>query len=535
VPHPVFDELRRTVEALVADDPAAALAALRPVARALAAERGAEFRALVARIPEAAWHHDVEVASAMGVSFRAAGSPRGSSAIGYFDAAEAELAAAGRDADPGRVAVWLGSAAALRTLGRLDAARHQVERARDLDGPGSILPISTRVELDARGRLEAGMLDLHFGNLDAARAHLEFAHGLATDHLTRAEHIECLGGLALVEYVRSGLDPASRYSAEARDLAAGSTLWLTGYAAPALVAETLIAVERDDLDVAAAIEPEMLEAASRTDWEPFSQIAASYHRLAGGRLAEGLDFLDRAREGYRAWAPAGLGASVESLFRASVLMYLDHGQAAWELLRALPPYEHHILCPARLIAQLRLRHGDLHGAAEALEGCEQIAGDHSSRTMVEVRMLRAAIEFERGETVLSDVMFDHALVAIARTGSRSAVRLVPPGTLAALTARALMRDQGADATAMLRRIADETEGQGRLIEPLTGRELLVLAEVEKGATVAGIAAALYLSPNTVKTHLRNLYRKLGVTTRADAIRKAKSLGLGHSVTRDSPE
>ncbi len=62
----------------------------------------------------------------------------------------------------------------------------------------------------------------------------------------------------------------------------------------------------------------------------------------------------------------------------------------------------------------------------------------------------------------------------------------------------------------------------------------MLAEVEKGSTVGGIAAALYISPNTVKTHLRRLYRKLGVTTRSDAIRKAKALGLGGDITRESP-
>lgn len=535
MPDLAFDELRRTVEAaLAADDAAAALAAVRPEARAFAVEQGAAFRALIARIPETAWHDDAEIACAMGASYRAAGSPRGSSAIGYFDAAEAGIAAKPH-ADPDRVAIWLGHAAALRMLGRLDDAQHYVQLARDLDGPGRILSVSVRVELRARSMLESGMLDLHLGNLDAARRHLEFAHGLAAEHLMRAERIECLGGLALVEYVQSGLELASLHSEEAHALAAGTELWQTGYAAPALVAQTLIAVESQDLGSAARIEDEMLDAANRTDWEPFSYIAASHQRLADGRLAEGLDFLDRARNAYRTWAPAGLGGAVQALSRATLLMHLDQGEEAWAILRDLPPYEHHILCPARITAQLRFGHGDLVGAAQALEGCEQVADDHAPRTMVEVRMLRAAIEFERGRYSVSDVMFDRALVTIARTRSRAPFRLIPPGTLAGLTARALTRGHAAEATRILDEIAEATVGHGRLIEPLSQRELLVLAEVEKGSTVVGIAAALFISPNTVKTHLRRLYRKLGVTTRSDAIRKAKSLGLGRGVTRDSPE
>jgi LuxR family maltose regulon positive regulatory protein len=535
VAHPAFEDVRRSAEAALAEgDVETALAAVRQHARAAAAEHGAELRALIVSLPGSAWSADAEIASAMGASYRSPGSPRGSSAIGYFDAAEASLAEEGRDADRDRIIVWLGRAAALRTLGRLDDAQHYVQRARDLGADG-VLPVPVRVGLGARTMLEAGMIDLHLGHLDAARHHLEHANGLAAEHLTRAERIEGLGGLALVEYVQSGLEAATRHSVEALTLTAGTALRLTGFGAPALLAQSLVTIDRHDLDEAAEIESDMLEAAHHTEWEPFSYTVAGYQRLAARRLAEGLDYLQRARHGYRSWSPAGLGLSAAELMHASLLMHLDQGEEAWAVLRDLPAYEHHILCPARVAAQLRLRHGDLTGAAEALEGCEQIAADHSQRTLVDVRMLRAAIEFERGNEALSDVAFDRALVAIARSGSRAPLRLIPPGTLAALTRRAMTRGHSGEVTRILSRIAEETEGHARAIEPLSHRELLVLAEVEKGATVADIATALYISPNTVKTHLRRLYRKLGVTTRTDAIRKAKSLGLGRPITRNSPE
>ncbi len=532
--HPDFEELRRTVEAaLAAGDPATALAAVRPVARGHAAEQGAEFRRLIGSLPETTWHEDAVIASAMGASYRAAGSPRGSSAIGYLNAADAGLAVAGRDADPDRVAVWLSHSAALRALGRLDAAAAYVQRTRDLDGPGSILSVPVRVELGARSTLEAGILDLHYGRLDSASNLLHFAHGF-TEQLTRSERIECLGGLALIEYTNAKLDTAERHIAEARELAAGTTLLASSFAGPVLIAEMLVAIEKHDLDRATAVEPEMLPAAHRGDWEPFGYVASAYLRLVDGRLIEGLDELQRARQAYRGWDDAHFGGATGDLLRAAILVALDHGDEAWAILRDLDPYPHHPLCPFRVTAQLRFRHGDLRGAAEVLAGCEALGDDHAPRTLMDVRMLRGAIEFERGEYALSDVMVDRALVTMARTGSRAPLRAIPPGTLAALARRALGRPQGDEARRILERVVEMTDGHDRLIEPLSSRELRVLAEVEKGSTVAGIAAALFISPNTVKTHLRRLYRKLGVTTRSDAIRKAKSLGLGRSVTRDSP-
>jgi LuxR family transcriptional regulator, maltose regulon positive regulatory protein len=60
---------------------------------------------------------------------------------------------------------------------------------------------------------------------------------------------------------------------------------------------------------------------------------------------------------------------------------------------------------------------------------------------------------------------------------------------------------------------------------LTARQLEVLRELPTLNTVEEIAAALFVSVNTVKTHLSSLYRKLGVTSRRDAVAEARRLGL----------
>jgi DNA-binding NarL/FixJ family response regulator len=60
---------------------------------------------------------------------------------------------------------------------------------------------------------------------------------------------------------------------------------------------------------------------------------------------------------------------------------------------------------------------------------------------------------------------------------------------------------------------------------LTEREQQVLLQASKGATDKEIAAALNISLNTVKTHIRNILAKLHVRTRREAAKVAKNKGL----------
>jgi LuxR family maltose regulon positive regulatory protein len=64
-----------------------------------------------------------------------------------------------------------------------------------------------------------------------------------------------------------------------------------------------------------------------------------------------------------------------------------------------------------------------------------------------------------------------------------------------------------------------------IIEPLSARELEVLGLIAEGYSNQEIAAKLYLSLNTVKVHSSNIYGKLGVNKRTQAVAKAKKLGI----------
>jgi len=60
---------------------------------------------------------------------------------------------------------------------------------------------------------------------------------------------------------------------------------------------------------------------------------------------------------------------------------------------------------------------------------------------------------------------------------------------------------------------------------LSPREREVLGELARGATYADIAASLFVSENTVKTHVSSLYGKLAVSRRSEALAVARSLHL----------
>jgi DNA-binding CsgD family transcriptional regulator len=66
---------------------------------------------------------------------------------------------------------------------------------------------------------------------------------------------------------------------------------------------------------------------------------------------------------------------------------------------------------------------------------------------------------------------------------------------------------------------------GPLTEPLSGSEIRVLRYLPTNLTGPEIARELSVSPNTVKTHIRSLYAKLGTHGRAVAVEHARALGL----------
>ena len=132
-----------------------------------------------------------------------------------------------------------------------------------------------------------------------------------------------------------------------------------------------------------------------------------------------------------------------------------------------------------------------------------------------------------------DAPYERALVLIARAEFHAASMTTPGARAEALAllaeARAIIAPLGAaPALARLERAAqalDSAVPAAGAFADLTPREIEVLGLVAAGLSNAQVAEKLYLSPRTVNTHLTAIYGKLGLTSRAAAIRYAIDHGL----------
>jgi DNA-binding NarL/FixJ family response regulator len=98
-----------------------------------------------------------------------------------------------------------------------------------------------------------------------------------------------------------------------------------------------------------------------------------------------------------------------------------------------------------------------------------------------------------------------------------------------VTLAASLRDvmEGAATTV----VAHTTSAPSDTVSSLTQREREILAHLSRGASNAEIAASLWLTEQTIKYHLTNIYRKLGVKGRAAAVRYVFEHGLAPELER----
>ena len=141
--------------------------------------------------------------------------------------------------------------------------------------------------------------------------------------------------------------------------------------------------------------------------------------------------------------------------------------------------------------------------------------------------------------VLSGVE-DDEIVERALSGGAAAVvkKSISPADLPVLLRQVLQGSVKFATPRIARAVVTQATRQSRLDEVraeacgetgLTARELEVLEMVSRGLPNRAVAEELFLSDQTVKRHLRKVYRKLGVANRTEAARTAYRLGL-HGVT-----
>jgi LuxR family maltose regulon positive regulatory protein len=158
---------------------------------------------------------------------------------------------------------------------------------------------------------------------------------------------------------------------------------------------------------------------------------------------------------------------------------------------------------------------------------------------IEIKMLQALAYQSTGQTEQAMESFEHVLnLAEPKGFIRIFVDEGPP--MASLLYEALSR--GISPAYIQQLLAafpipepeetvstEQQVDQSGLIEPLSEREIEVLELLAKGLTNQVIAKKLFLSPHTVKVHTRNIYGKLAVNNRTQALDRARTLGILHPV------
>jgi LuxR family transcriptional regulator, maltose regulon positive regulatory protein len=117
-----------------------------------------------------------------------------------------------------------------------------------------------------------------------------------------------------------------------------------------------------------------------------------------------------------------------------------------------------------------------------------------------------------------------ALVATETTGIWAPLLVLAPDLTDLLEARA---DELGPHQGLALELVDRarTSPAPAYVEPLTERETSVLCHLPTLMSNHEIADVMHVSVNTVKTHLKSLYRKLGVTSRREAVLRGRSLEL----------
>jgi DNA-binding CsgD family transcriptional regulator len=152
---------------------------------------------------------------------------------------------------------------------------------------------------------------------------------------------------------------------------------------------------------------------------------------------------------------------------------------------------------------------------------ETAAGDHAA---AEAR-LAAALEL----AMTCEVPFERALTLLAMAELRAAQGATDEAATSLNEVRQICTPLGAApilvrAEALAARLSEQTPG-AQYPAGLTEREMEVLRLLPRGLSNAEIAEELFVSPRTVQTHLTNLYGKLGVGGRAEAVAFAMANGL----------
>ncbi len=285
-----------------------------------------------------------------------------------------------------------------------------------------------------------------------------------------------------------------------------------------------LALERRDLDTAEQLTEQVLSITEQR--RPLFEFLALLDRAqiwaARGQAREALATVESARQVLAKGASPALVARAdeqETLLRLS----LGDLRSPAELTGRLPGVRRELL-----LARIALAGGDHHAAQQHLRAVTP--GGLTPRLALVRQLLVAATAIERGDPATASILAGALHTARSQGFLNTVITTAPQVAGYVVEHTGQLRsdpfiDQLVAAALEVRAIQPGSARSSRVLaEPLTAAEQRVLALLPT-STYLQIAGTLAVSRNTVKTHLRSIYRKLGVASRSAALERAVELHL----------
>ncbi len=386
---------------------------------------------------------------------------------------------------------------------------------------------------------QLGIVELWTGDLEAATAHLERAHANALDAGNDWTALAATAHLAVARAFRGELPRAVRHADEAVKLAARRGWGRSELAGAAYCVQAAVAIQRGQREEAESLVAQASEALHETRERPLRAVHALNRALLlsdAGEAEAALSVLQVARDEVGEWPL--LAPLEDELLAREALLRAAVGER--ELGRALlerAEREAATSIPvANALARLSLLDGDP-GAARDLLAPHLANGDGARADGAPVSV--------RAEAWLLDALALDALAEPddAATSLERSLDLAEPAGLRRLIiehgnrVRPLLHRHvrhGTAHPAIVGEALDAIEHRGGersrsvavlLAEPLSERERAILRYLPTMMSNHEIAGELFVSVNTVKTHLKAIYRKLDASGRREAVQRGRELGL----------
>ncbi|WP_239080468.1 LuxR C-terminal-related transcriptional regulator [Paractinoplanes brasiliensis] len=331
--------------------------------------------------------------------------------------------------------------------------------------------------------------------------------------------IDCLGRLAVTEAYRGRLGRAEAYARQALDLACECGLSRDRWPAAAEVALAWVALERYDIEAAdrhlRTAHPLCASGADGPAVLAYAVVKARRLQIRG-ETRQVMSVLVAASESGEE-APRWL-AREAVLSRARMLIVTGHIAEAAGLIAALP--DKRTADVAVTHAAVLMAQGDGEQAHTIATAVVRTSG--VPRPVVLDAWLLLAMLAQGDDDAAARDALRQALAVAGPEAYRRPVHQVWNGL------RRLLRDE--ERHAVQQRVlgagpAGTSVAEPIVVEALSRRELDVLRGMAEMLPTEEIAASMYVSINTVKTHVRNILRKLSASRRNEAVRRARALKL----------